>query len=112
MNDAQNRTFVLVHGAWRGGWLDADGRIPARGNGRVNSSLAKPGLVLQPEQPVEGQERGVGNYGSAGLLASSAGRGWSGLAAELRSHSSVIAWRNPRPDTEICGPRRRICRHA
>ena len=21
MNDAQNRTFVLVHGAWRGGWL-------------------------------------------------------------------------------------------
>jgi len=41
-------------------------------------------------------------YGSAGLLASSAGRGWSGLAAELRSHSGVIAWRNPRPDTEIC----------
>jgi AraC family transcriptional regulator len=59
-------------------------------------------LSLQPEQPVEGQERGVGNYGSAGLLASSAGRGWSGLAAELRSHSGVIAWRNPRPDTEIC----------
>ena len=68
----------------------------------MNSSFAKPGLVLQPEQPVEGQERGVGNHGSAGLLASSAGRGWSGLAAELRSHSGVIAWRNPRPDTEIC----------
>ena len=51
---------------------------------------------------VEGQERGIGNYDSAGLLASSAGRGWSGLAAELRSHSGVIAWRNPRPDTEIC----------
>ena len=68
----------------------------------MNSSLAKPGLVLQPEQPVEGQERGVGNYDSARLLASSAGRGWSGLAAELRSHSGVIAWRNPRPDTEIC----------
>ena len=68
----------------------------------MNSSLAKPGLVLQPEQPVEGQERGVGDHGSAGLLASSAGRGWSGLAAELRSHSGVIAWRNPRPDTEIC----------
>src|ERR1700746_2584466 len=64
--------------------------------------MAKPGLALQPEQPVEGQERGVGNHGSAGLLASSAGRGWSGLAAELRSHSGVIAWRNPRPDTEIC----------
>jgi len=67
----------------------------------VNSSLAKPGLVLQPEQPVEGQERGVGNYGSAGLLASSVGRSWSGLAAELRSHSGVIA-KKPGPDTEIC----------
>jgi AraC-like DNA-binding protein len=69
----------------------------------VNSSFAKAGFVLQPEQPVEGQERGVGNYGLAGLLASSAGRGWHGLAAELRSHSGVIAWRNPRPDTEILG---------
>ena len=68
----------------------------------MNSSFAKPGLALQPEQTVEGQERCVGNHGSAGLLASSAGRGWSGLAAELRSHSGVIAWRNPRPDTEIC----------
>jgi hypothetical protein len=67
----------------------------------VNSSLAKLGLVLQPEQPVEGQEHGVGNYGSAGLLASSAGRGWSGLAAELRNHSGVIA-KKPGPDTEIC----------
>jgi AraC family transcriptional regulator len=64
--------------------------------------FAEPGLALQPEQPVEGQERGVANHGSAGLLASSAGRGWSGLAAELRSHSGVIAKRNPRPDTEIC----------
>jgi AraC family transcriptional regulator len=68
----------------------------------VNSSLAKPGLVLQAEPRVEGPERGVGNYDSAGLLASSVGRGWSGLAAELRSHSGVIAKRNPRPDTEIC----------
>jgi AraC family transcriptional regulator len=68
----------------------------------VNSSFAKPGLVLQPEQPVEGQERGVGDYGSARLLASSVGRGWSGLAAELRSHSGVIAKRNASPDTEIC----------
>jgi AraC family transcriptional regulator len=68
----------------------------------VNLSFAKPGLVLRPEQLVEGQERGVGNHGSAGLLASSAGRGWSGLAAELRRHSGVIAWRNTRPDTEIC----------
>jgi AraC family transcriptional regulator len=70
-------------------------------NGRVNSSFAKPGLVVLPEQPVEGQERGVGNYGSAGLLASSAGRGWSGLAAELRNHSGVIA-KKAGPDTEIC----------
>jgi AraC family transcriptional regulator len=71
-------------------------------NGRVNSSFTKPGLVLQPDQPVEGQEHGVGNYGSAGLLASSAGRGWSGLAAELRSHSGVIALQNLRPGTEVC----------
>ena len=71
-------------------------------NGRVNSSFAKPGSVLQPEQPAEGQERGVGNYGSAGLLASSAGRGWFGLAAELRSHSGVFAKQNPLHDTEIC----------
>src|SRR5580693_10773985 len=78
------------------------GALKAMGEYQMNSSLAKPGLVLQPEQPVEGQERGVGNYRSAGLLASSAGRGWSGLAAELRSHSGVIAKRNPRPDTEIC----------
>ena len=71
-------------------------------SGRVNSSFAKPGLVLQPEQPIERQERDVGNYGSASLLASSVGRGWSGLAAELRSHSGVIAKQNSRPDTEIC----------
>jgi hypothetical protein len=30
-----------------------------------------------------------------GVLATSAGRGWSGLAAELRSHSGIIAWRQP-----------------
>ena len=41
-------------------------------------------------------------YGSAGLLVSSADRGWSGLSAELRSHSDgVIAWKNTQPDTEI-----------
>jgi AraC family transcriptional regulator len=71
-------------------------------NGRVNSSLTKPGLVLQPEQPVEGQGRGVGDHGSAGLLASSAGRGWSGLAAELRSHSGVVAFKKPSPHIVIC----------
>jgi AraC family transcriptional regulator len=68
----------------------------------VNSSFAEPEAVPRSKRPVEGQERGIGNNGSAGLLASSAGRGWSGLAAELRSHSGAIAWQNPRPDTEVC----------
>jgi AraC family transcriptional regulator len=45
----------------------------------------------------------VEKYGTAGLLASSADRGWSGLSAELRSHScGVIAWENPLAETEIC----------
>jgi AraC family transcriptional regulator len=36
-------------------------------------------------------------------LASSVDRGWSGLAAELRSHGNgVIAWKNAQPETEIC----------
>jgi AraC family transcriptional regulator len=42
-------------------------------------------------------------YRTAGLLASSSDRGWSGFAAELRSHSDgVIAWNSPQPHTEIC----------
>jgi AraC family transcriptional regulator len=46
---------------------------------------------------------GVEKYGPAGLLASSADRGWAGLSAELRSHSDgVITWKNTQPDTEIC----------
>jgi AraC family transcriptional regulator len=46
---------------------------------------------------------GIEKYGPAGLLASSADRGWSGLSAELRSHSDgVIMWKNTQPDTEIC----------
>jgi len=46
---------------------------------------------------------GVEKYGSAGLLASSADRGWSDLSAELWSHSDgVIAWKSTQPDTEIC----------
>lgn len=45
----------------------------------------------------------VGKYGATGLLASSADRGWSGLSAELRSHSDgVIAWENAQAETEIC----------
>jgi len=36
-------------------------------------------------------------------LASSADRGWSGLSAELRSHSDgVIAWTSPQHETELC----------
>jgi AraC family transcriptional regulator len=45
----------------------------------------------------------VEKYGTASLLASSADRGWSGLSAELRSHSDgVIAWTSPQHETEIC----------
>ena len=45
----------------------------------------------------------VEKYGAAGVLASSVDRGWSGLSAELRSHSDgVIAWTNAQPETEIC----------
>ena len=41
-------------------------------------------------------------YSSAGLLASSADRGWSGLSAEIRSHSEgVVALKSAQPDTEI-----------
>ena len=46
---------------------------------------------------------GVEKYGPAGLLASSAGRGWSGLSAELRSHKGgIIPWKNTQPGVEIC----------
>jgi AraC family transcriptional regulator len=42
-------------------------------------------------------------YGTHGLLASSADRGWSGLSAELRRHGGgVIPWTSTQPDTEIC----------
>lgn len=44
-----------------------------------------------------------GKYGSAGLMLSSADRGWSGLSAELRSYSDgLIEWNGTCPDTEIC----------
>ena len=47
--------------------------------------------------------QGVEKYGAAGLLLSSADRGWSGLHAELRSHSDgVIEWNGTHPDSEIC----------
>ena len=44
----------------------------------------------------------MNKYGGAGLLASSATRGWSNLTAELRSHSGTVTWNNPQPDAEIC----------
>jgi AraC family transcriptional regulator len=48
-------------------------------------------------------EQGVEKYGSAGLLASSANRGWTGLSAELRCHSEgSIAWTNRHLDVEMC----------
>jgi len=53
--------------------------------------------------PVAVHRSGVEKYGSSGVLASSADRGWSGLSAQLRTHSNgVIAWKNTQPDTEIC----------
>src|SRR5262245_42519124 len=57
----------------------------------------------RPSTPTDILEKGKGKYGSAGLLLSSADRGWSGLSAELRNHSKgVIAWRVSQSDTEIC----------
>jgi AraC family transcriptional regulator len=45
---------------------------------------------------------GAEKYSSAGLLVSSAERGWAGLSAELRSHSEgIVAWKSTQPDTEI-----------
>jgi AraC family transcriptional regulator len=55
------------------------------------------------EKSIAVRGQGVEKYGSAGLLLSSADRGWSGLHAELRSHSDgAIAWNSTHPDTEIC----------
>jgi AraC family transcriptional regulator len=53
-------------------------------------------------QPTPPGQRSFNKYGVAGLLASSATRRWSNLAAELRSHSGTVAWNNPQPDAEIC----------
>jgi len=57
----------------------------------------------RPSGPSNPLEKGREKYGSAGLLLSSADRGWSGLSAELRNHGKgVIPWRSPQSDTEIC----------
>ena len=54
-------------------------------------------------QPIARGGHGVEKYGPAGLLASAADRGWSGLSAELRSRADgAIAWKNTQPDIEIC----------
>jgi AraC family transcriptional regulator len=52
-------------------------------------------------RPTLSGDRSLNKYGSAGLLASSATRGWSNLTAELRSHSGMVTWNNPQP-AEIC----------
>jgi AraC family transcriptional regulator len=58
---------------------------------------------IPQENPILTFEYGVEKYGAAGLLASSADRGWSGLSAEFRSHNDgVLAWKSTQPDTEIC----------
>ena len=74
-------------------------RSMSKGNVRVNSSGRNQELA---PQPTPSGERSFNKYGVAGLLASSATRGWSNLAAELRSHSGTVAWNNPQPDAEIC----------
>jgi len=53
-------------------------------------------------RPTPSGERSSNKYGVAGLLASSATRGWSNLTAELRSHRGTVAWNNPQRDAEIC----------
>jgi AraC family transcriptional regulator len=76
----------------------ADGRISAKGNVHVNASGEKQEVVRQPPP----HEHGFAKYGTSGLLASSAGRGWSNLGAELRSHSGTIAWNCQEPHVEVC----------
>lgn len=66
----------------------------------IGSSLATPKRPNASTGPLESK---WDKYGAAGLLLSSADRGWSGLSAELRNHAKgVIAWRAPPSDIEIC----------
>src|SRR6516225_8943384 len=53
-------------------------------------------------RPTPSGDRSLNKYGGAGLLASSATRGWSNLTAELRRHSGTVTWNNPQADAEIC----------
>jgi len=53
--------------------------------------------------PVDPPVHGSNKYGSAGLVLSSAGRGWSGLSAELRNHrKAVTACSGYHSYVEIC----------
>ena len=46
---------------------------------------------------------GLEVYGEHGLLASSVDLGWSGLSAELRTHTGgVLTWKSTKPETEVC----------
>jgi AraC family transcriptional regulator len=56
-----------------------------------------------PKEPVKSCPMGFDLYGSHGLLASSVDLGWSGLAAELRTHPrGVIEWKSTTRETELC----------
>jgi AraC family transcriptional regulator len=55
------------------------------------------------DTPTASQSQGAEKYGAAGLLLSSANRGWQALQAELRSHGDGgVAWERTHPDSEIC----------
>ena len=50
-----------------------------------------------------GVENGRERYGTAGLLLSSADRGWTGLSAELRNHSKgMLPWSSPTSQIQFC----------
>jgi AraC family transcriptional regulator len=56
-------------------------------------------VKISQEEPTAVRLNG---YGSAGLLLSSADRGWSGLCAELRNHSQgIVARKSTQPDIGI-----------
>ena len=70
-----------------------NGNVPVNPSGGNQESASRP--------PPSG-DRSLNKYGGAGLMASSATRGWSNLSAELRSHGGTVTWNNPQPDAEIC----------
>src|SRR5215475_15432531 len=81
------------------GWRLLSARHVNNGNVPVNPSG---GNQESASRPTPSGDRSLNKYGDAGLLASSATRGWSNLTAELRSHSGAVTWSNPQPDAEIC----------